>query len=67
MWDCSIADLHCIIMCSFVYAAVEAIIISRTILKKHFYKASKYHRLILQTKNLYGVVTCLSLDRYNML
>lgn len=67
MWDCGIADLHCIIMCSFVCAAVEAIIISRTILKKHFYKGSKYQRLILQTKNLYGVVTCFSLDRYNML
>lgn len=33
VWDCSIADLHCRFGCSFVYAAVEAIIIESTFIK----------------------------------
>lgn len=41
VWNCSIADLHCIFMCSFVYAAVEArFVFQELYLKSSFIKAA---------------------------
>lgn len=61
-------DLRCIFIHSVVYAAVEArLIFQELYLKNHFYKGSKSHRVILQARNSYGVVTCLSLDRCSIL
>lgn len=41
VWDFSIAGLHCVFMCSFVYAAVEArLIFQELYLKSTFIKAA---------------------------